>query len=66
MMAAGALIGGGCTTGAFIAAWPTMSLGSLAMAVTFFLTSMAVANGRRLAHTLDVGAAQAVGDRAYD
>jgi uncharacterized protein len=66
MMAAGALIGGGCTTGAFIAAWPTMSLGSLAMAGTFFAVSMAVANGRRLAHTLDIGAAQAVGDRAYD
>ncbi len=66
MMAAGALIGGGCTTGAFIAAWPTMSLGSLAMAVTFFLVSMAVAGGRSLAHTLDVGAAQAAGDRVYD
>jgi len=66
MMAAGALIGGGCTTGAFIAAWPTMSLGSLAMAGTFFVVSMAVASGRRLAHTLDLGAAQAVGDRAYD
>jgi len=66
MMATGALIGGGCTTGAFIAAWPTMSLGSLAMAGTFFAVSMAVANGRSLAHTLDLGAAQAVGDRAYD
>jgi len=66
MMASGALIGGGCTTGAFIAAWPTMSLGSLAMAGTFFVVSMAVASGRRLAHTLDLGAAQSVGDRAYD
>jgi uncharacterized membrane protein YedE/YeeE len=66
MMAAGALIGGGCTTGAFIAAWPTMSLGSLAMAGTFFVVSMAVASGRRLTRSLDLGAAQALGDRAYD
>ena len=66
VMSLGALIGGGCTTGAFIAAWPTMSLGSLAMATTFFVTSRAVANGRRLARSLDVTAAQAVGDRVYD
>jgi uncharacterized protein len=66
VMSTGALIGGGCTTGAFIAAWPTMSLGSLAMATTFFLTSMAVASGRQLARSLDVAAAQAAGDRVYD
>jgi hypothetical protein len=66
VMSLGALIGGGCTTGAFIAAWPTMSLGSLAMAGTFFVVSMAVANGRLLARSLDLGAAQAVGDRVYD
>lgn len=66
VMATGALIGGGCTTGAFISAWPTMSLGSLAMAGTFFLVSMGVATGRLLARTLDLDAAQAVGDRVYD
>ncbi len=66
VMTLGALIGGGCTTGAFIAAWPTLSLGSLAMAGTFFVVSMLVANGRVLARTLDVGAAQAAGDRVYD
>ncbi len=49
VMSLGALVGGGCTTGAFIAAWPTPSLGSLAMAGTFFVVSMAVANGRLLA-----------------
>jgi hypothetical protein len=38
IMCLGALVGGGCTTGAFIAAWPTLSLGSLAMAGTFFVT----------------------------
>ncbi len=66
VMTLGALIGGGCTTGAFIAAWPTLSVGSLAMAGTFFVVSMAVAQGRVVARSLDVGAAQSVGDRAYD
>ncbi len=65
-MSLGALIGGGCTTGAFISAWPTLSLGSFAMAMTFFVTSMAVSNTRIWAKTLDLGAAQQVGDRAYD
>ncbi len=66
VMSLGALIGGGCTTGAFIAAWPTLSLGSLAMAGTFFVVSMAVANGRLLARSLDLGAAQSAGDHVYD
>jgi hypothetical protein len=66
VMATGALVGGGCTTGAFISAWPTLSLGSLAMAGTFFVVSMAVANGRLLARSLDLDAAQDVGDRVYD
>jgi hypothetical protein len=66
VMSLGALVGGGCTTGAFIAAWPTLSLGSLAMAGTFFVVSMAVANGRLLARSLDLEAAQASGDRVYD
>ncbi len=67
VMCLGALIGGGCTTGAFIAAWPTLSLGSLAMAGTFFAVSMAVSNARLLVvHSLDMGKAQAAGDRVYD
>ena len=66
VMTLGALVGGGCTTGAFIGAWPTLSLGSLAMAGTFFVVSMAVANVRLLAHALDLPAAQALGDRVYD
>ncbi|HSB21446.1 MAG TPA: YeeE/YedE thiosulfate transporter family protein [Anaeromyxobacteraceae bacterium] len=66
VMSLGALIGGGCTTGAFIAAWPTLSLGSLAMGGTFFAVSMAVANGRLLARSLDLRVAQTVGDRVYD
>jgi hypothetical protein len=66
LMSAGALIGGGCTTGAFISAWPTLSLGSFAMSLTFFATSMAVSQARSLFGSLDLSAAQAIGDRVYD
>jgi uncharacterized membrane protein YedE/YeeE len=67
VMCLGALVGGGCTTGAFIAAWPTLSVGSLAMAGTFFVVSMAVSNARlSLIRSYDLGAAQATGDRVYD
>ncbi len=65
-MSLGALVGGGCTTGAFISAWPTLSLGSFAMALTFFITSMAVTNTRIWAKSLDLSAAQNIGDRVYD
>jgi hypothetical protein len=67
VMSLGAMIGGGCTTGAFIAAWPTLSLGSFTMAGTFFVVSMAVGNARLLAlKTLDLAQAQAAGDKVYD
>jgi uncharacterized membrane protein YedE/YeeE len=67
VMCLGALVGGGCTTGAFIAGWSTLSVGSLAMAGTFFVASMAVSNARLLLlRSYDLGAAQAAGDRVYD
>jgi uncharacterized protein len=65
-MSLGAMIGGGCTTGAFIAGWPTLSLGSFAMGLTFFATSMAVSNVRIWLRDLDLAAAQQSGDRVYD
>ncbi|GMU61968.1 MAG: hypothetical protein AMXMBFR34_37310 [Myxococcaceae bacterium] len=65
-LALGAMIGGGCTTGAFIAAWPTLSLGSLAMGGTFFVASMATSNLLLLTRRIDFAKAQLVGDRAYD
>lgn len=43
VMCFGGLLGGGCTTGAFIAGWPTLSLGSFATAGTFFAVSMSIA-----------------------
>ena len=66
VLSAGAMIGGGCTTGAFISAWPTLSLGSFAMAGTFFVVSMAVGNARLALRKLDLPAAQLSGDRVYD
>ncbi len=44
LMIIGALIGGGCTTGAFMSAWPTLSVGSFAMGATFFMAAMATAH----------------------
>lgn len=66
LMTAGAMIGGGCTTGAFISAWPTLSVGSFAMSLTFFATSMLVSNARIWMKNLDLPTAQAIGDRVYD
>ena len=67
VMCLGALIGGGCTTGAFLSAWPTLSVGSFAMAGTFFAVSMATSSTRLLLlRTLDMAAAQRAGDRVYD
>lgn len=62
----GAMIGGGCTTGAFIAAWPTLSVGSLAMGGTFFIASMATSQLLLLTRRVDLAAAQRLGDEVYD
>jgi uncharacterized membrane protein YedE/YeeE len=65
-LALGAMIGGGCTTGAFIAAWPTLSVGSLAMGGTFFIASMATSNLLLMTRRLDLTQAQRIGDEVYD
>jgi len=62
----GAMIGGGCTTGAYLAAWPTLSVGSLAMGCTFFAASMLTANMMRWSKRVDIGQVQVIGDRSYD
>ena len=43
-LALGALIGGGCTTGAFLSAYPTLSIGSMAMSGTYFIVGVLTAN----------------------
>ncbi len=65
-LALGAMIGGGCTTGAFIAAWPTLSVGSLAMGATFFLVSAITSSTLIATRQLDFTKAQRVGDEVYD
>ena len=44
LMIIGALIGGGCTTGAFMSGWPTLSVGSFVMGGVFFGTAMLTAH----------------------
>jgi len=48
----GAMIGGGCTTGAFISAFPTLSLGSFAMGGTFFVVALSTAMALRFSGNL--------------
>src|SRR3972149_846625 len=43
LIMSGALLGGGCTTGAFMAGFPTLSVGNFAMGMTFFGVGMAPA-----------------------
>ncbi len=43
-LALGAMIGGGCTTGAFISAYPTLSIGSMAQSATYFVVALLTAN----------------------
>jgi len=43
-LALGAMIGGGCTTGAFLSAYPTLSIGSMAMSATYFIVGVITAN----------------------
>ncbi|SNZ09010.1 hypothetical protein SAMN06265182_1450 [Persephonella hydrogeniphila] len=43
-LALGAMIGGGCTTGAFISAYPTLSVGSMAQSATYFVVGVLTAN----------------------
>lgn len=54
----GAMVGGGCTTGAFLSAFPTLSVGSFAMGTTFFASAMGTAWLMRR-----VGAVRLVGGR---
>lgn len=65
-LALGAMIGGGCTTGAFISAWSTLSVGSLAMGGTFFVVAAATGQLMLLLRRVDLEAAQLAGDRVYD
>lgn len=64
LLSFGAMIGGGCTSGAFVAGWPTLSVGNFAMGMTFFMTAMATAflvYGRQRARFHEIRAVRGVG-----
>lgn len=66
-VAFGAMLGGGCTTGALMAAFPTLSIGSFAMAITFFTVSKVTGvllhkrNGMQVIHEIEMA-----GDKIYN
>lgn len=62
----GAMIGGGCTTGAFLSGWPTLSIGSFAMSGTFFAVSMLTSNLLLFTKRFDLHKSQLIGNRVYD
>jgi len=66
LIALGAMIGGGCTTGAFISAYPTLSIGSMVMSATYFITGIIVANLIYMGKIQQFFAAKKEADEVYD
>ena len=66
LIALGAMIGGGCTTGAFISAYPTLSIGSMVMSATYFITGIIVANIIYMGKIQQFFAAKKEADEVYD
>lgn len=66
LIALGAMIGGGCTTGAFISAYPTLSVGSMVMSATYFITGIIVANIIYMGKIQQFFAAKKEADEVYD
>lgn len=65
-LALGAMIGGGCTTGAFISAYPTLSIGSMAMSATYFIVGIITANIIYFGRWSKFIAAKPKADEVYD
>ncbi len=65
-LALGAMIGGGCTTGAFISAYPTLSIGSMAMSATYFAVGVLTANLIYLGRWSKFVQAKKESDEVYD
>ncbi len=66
LIALGAMIGGGCTTGAFISAYPTLSIGSMLQSATYFITGIIVANLIYLGKIQEFFSAKKEADEVYD
>lgn len=65
-LALGAMIGGGCTTGAFLAAYPTLSIGSMLMSATYFVVGVITANLIYMGRWQKFIEAKKVSDQVYD
>ena len=65
-IAFGAMTGGGCTTGAYMAAFPTLSMGSFMMAATFFVTNKLYGYWRYARDEKFIAEIQKVGDQTYN
>lgn len=65
-LALGAMIGGGCTTGAFLAAYPTLSIGSMVMSGTYFVVGVLTANLIYMGRWSRFIHAKKVSDEVYD
>ena len=66
LIALGAMIGGGCTTGAFISAYPTLSIGSMVQSATYFITGIIVANLIYMGKIQQFFSAKREADEVYD
>ncbi|MEZ0323004.1 MAG: YeeE/YedE thiosulfate transporter family protein, partial [Hydrogenothermaceae bacterium] len=65
-LALGAMIGGGCTTGAFLSAYPTLSIGSMVMSGTYFLVGVITANLIYMGRWQRFIEAKRISDEVYD
>ncbi len=65
-LALGAMIGGGCTTGSFLAAYPTLSVGSFLMSGTFFVVGILTANLIYFGRWMKFVQAKQLADEVYD
>ena len=65
-LALGAVMGGGCTTGSFLAAYPTLSVGSIAQSGTFFIVGILTANLIYFGRWMKFIQAKQLADEVYD
>lgn len=66
IIAFGAMVGGGCTTGAFISAYPTLSIGSMVMSGTYFTVGIIFAHLIYLGKLDKFLSAKKESDEVYD
>lgn len=65
-LAYGAMVGGGCTTGAFLSAYPTLSIGSMVQSGTYFIVGVLTANLIYFGRWSKFMEAKTESDKVYD